>query len=151
LVFNWLEGSHADFADPPLEASAFRTAQDRLRRLLAAVIGRLALSPKEIQELPDNYASEVASGRFARSFDAEKPEQRYLPAALFAAEGPWVCVGRTDGITAPEHLREDRDHRFNNSVFLVFLRLPAGRAATAEYLKHLPNFPDGTEVALVRR
>jgi hypothetical protein len=48
-------------------------------------------------------------------------------------------------------LREDRDHRFNNSAFLVFLRLPAGRSGATEYLKQLPPFPKGTEVALVRR
>jgi hypothetical protein len=151
LVFNWLEGRHEGFAEPRLDAEAARSAQQRLRRPLAAVIGRLALTPKEIRELPDNYAAAVASGRFARRFDAGKPEQPYLPPDLFAADGPWVCVGRTDGITAPEHLREDRDHRFNNSVFLVFLRLPDGRAATAEYLKQLAPFPKGTEVALVRR
>jgi hypothetical protein len=151
LIFNWLEGSHANFADPPLEAKAVRAAQERLRRPLAAVIGRLALSPEEIRKLPDNYAAAVKSARFARRFDPEKPDQEYLPPELFAADGPWVCVGRTDGITAPEHLHEDRDHRFNNSAFLVFLRLPAGRAATADYLKQLPPFPKGAEVALVRR
>jgi hypothetical protein len=151
LVFNWLEGQHEGFAKPRLDAEAVRAARERLRRPLAAVIGRLALSPKEIRDLPDNYAAAVASGRFARRFDAEKPDQKYIPPDLFSADGPWVCVGRTDGITAPEHLREDRDHRFNNSAFLVFLRLPGGRAATAEYLKKLPPFPKGTEVALVRR
>jgi hypothetical protein len=151
LVFNWLEGRHDGFAEPRLDAEAVRTAQERLRRPLSAVIGRLALSPKEIRELPDNYTAALASGRFARRFDAEKPDQPYLPPGLFSADGPWVCVGRTDGITAPEHLREDRDHRFNNSAFLVFLHLPGGRAATAEYLKRLPPFPKGTEAALVRR
>jgi hypothetical protein len=151
LVFNWLEGRHEGFAEPRLGAEAARSAQERLRRPLAAVIGRLALTPKEIRELPDNYATAVASGRFARQFDSEKPDQPYLPPDLFSADAPWVSAGRTDGVTAPEHLREDRDHRFNNSAFLVFLRLPGGRAATAEYLKQLPPFPKGTEVALVRR
>jgi hypothetical protein len=151
LVFNWLEGRHGGFAEPRLEEEAVRTAQARLRRPLAAVIGRLALSQKEIRALPDNYAAAVASGQFARRFDAEKPDHPYLPPDLFSADGPWVCVGRTDGITAPEHLREDRDHRFNNSAFLVFLRLAGGRAAGIEYLKNLPPFPKGAEVALVRR
>src|SRR5262249_896459 len=93
----------------------------------------------------------VASDRYTRRFDVTKPDQPYLPPDLFSVDGPWVCVGRTDRITGPEHLREDRDHRFNNSTFLVFLRLPGGRPATAEYLKRLPQFPKGTEVALVRR
>jgi hypothetical protein len=69
LVFNWLEGRHDEFAEPPLDAKAARAAQERLRRPLAAVIGRLALSPKQIRELPDNYAAAVASGRFARRFN----------------------------------------------------------------------------------
>src|SRR5271170_1713614 len=63
---------------------------------------------------------------------------------------------------------------FSRSGFLIFLRLPAGRAATFDYLRalweipqpwiprpdepdqavenpHLPQFPAGTEVALVRQ
>jgi len=151
LVFNWLHGSHSDFAEPALDATAVQTAKEKLSRAAAAVIRRLALTQDAIEKLPDSYAAAVASGRFARRFDAQKPNQPYLPPDLFAADGPWVCVGRMDGMTAPEHLREDRDHRFNNSVFLVFLRLPAGRAAAREYLKHMPSFPKGTEVALVRR
>jgi hypothetical protein len=157
LVFNWLEGSHDNFAEPPLEDKAAHTAQERLRQPLAAVIGRLALSRKEIQELPDNYAAAVASTRFARRFDPEKPDQPYLPPDLFTANGPWVCVGRTDSITAPEHLAEPErtENRFTNSVFLVFLRLPPGRAATVAYLKQLrsvdPKLPEGTQFALVRR
>jgi hypothetical protein len=158
LVFNWLEGSHDNFAEPPLEAKTARAAQDRLRRPLAAVIGRLALSRKEIQELPDNYSAAVASGKFTRRFDPEKPDQPYLPPDLFAANGPWVCVGRTDSITAPEHLAEpDRtENRFTNSVFLVFLSLPHGRAATVAYLKQLRSgdskqLPESTQFALVRR
>ena len=72
-----------------------------------------------------------------------------------------MCVGRTDGPTAPEHLHENSHHRFNNSVFLVFLRLPAGRAATVAYVKQLrsfdpkdptvPHLPEGVQFALVRR
>jgi hypothetical protein len=159
LVFNWLEGSHDNFAEPPLEAKTASAAQERLRRPLAAVIGRLALNRKEMQALPDNYAAAVTSGQFAPRFDPEKPDQPYLPPDLFSANGPWVCVGRTDGITAPEHLAEpDRtENRFTNSVFLVFLRLPTGRAATVAYLKQLrsvdakPTLPEGTQFALVRR
>ena len=70
-------------------------------------------------------------------------------------------MGRTDGPTAPEHLHENSHHRFNNSVFLVFLRLLAGRAATTAYVKQLrssgatdskpPQLPEGTQFALVRR
>jgi len=177
LVFNWLEeGDHRGYGERRLKAEVARAVQERLRHPLAAVIGRLALSPKEIRDLPNNYAAAIASGEFARRFDPERPAKPYLPPDLFAADGPWVCVGRTDGRTAPGHLA---DHNpFTNSVFLVFLRLPAGRAATVDYLKQLlsfdqpllvkaegtgspflkflpnpqlPQFPKDTELALVRR
>lgn len=149
LVYSWLAGRSDGKSDS--EAGTVRTAQDRLRGPLATSIGRLALTRKEIEALPNNYQAAVESDEFSRRFDAGKPERPYLPADLFSADGPWVCVGRIDGVTAPEHMREDRSYGFNNSVFLVFLRHPKGRVAAAEYLKELPRFPDGTEVALVRR
>ena len=179
LAYNWIDGDHSDFAEPQLTPDAALTAQQRLHPLLAAAIGRLALSAQEIRDLPDNYAAAVASGHFARRFNPERPDQPYLPPELFAADGPWLCLGRSDSLTAPQHLREDGSNRFTNSVFLVFLRLPAGRAATADYLQQLrrfdqpllvhnpedshrashpfvpnlelPQFPKGTEIALVRR
>ena len=174
LVFNWLEGDHASFAAPPLKTEEVSAAQERLRRPLAAVIGRLALTPEQIKKLPDNYAAAVASGEFAKQFEPERPDRPFLP-DLFAVDGPWVCVGRPDGPVAPEHLEERGNNVFTNSAFLVFLRLPAGRATTLDYLKRLRSFdqpllvktddgyrkylpnpklpqpPVGTEVALVRR
>jgi hypothetical protein len=176
LVFNWLEGGHSNFYEPTLAEEEVRAARDRLRRPLAAVIGRLALTPDQIKKLPDNYAAAVASGEFARRFDPKRPDKSYLPADLFATDGPWVCAGRPDGPVAPEHLR-DGINVFTNSAFLLFLRLPDGRAATLDYLKRLrafdqpllvkaedagnrekyhpnpklPQFPVGTEMALVRR
>src|SRR5204863_2383183 len=79
LIFNWLEKDHGH--------------EDRLARLLASVIGRLDLTPEQIQRLPDNYAAAVASGEFARSFDPKQPDAPYLPPDLFTHDGPWVCVG----------------------------------------------------------
>jgi hypothetical protein len=178
LVFDWLEGDHDHFYEPGLKPDEVRAARDRLRPLLAAVIGRLALTADEIKKLPDNYAAAVASGEFPTKFDPEKPDRPHLPADLFAADGPWVCVGRPDGPVAPEHLHAGGTNLYTNSAFLVFLKLPAGRAATVGYLKKLrsfdqplrveakaagqraekylpnpmlPQFPAGTEVALVRR
>jgi hypothetical protein len=178
LVFSWLEGSHDFFGETVLTPEKVQAAVARLRRPLAAVIRRLALSPEQIRRLPDNYADAVRSGTFARRFDPDQPDRPHLPPDLFAAGGPWVCVGRPDGPVAPEHLRDDGTTVFTNSAFLVFLRLPAGRAATLAYLKrlrsfnqpllvkpegpgsrseqHLPNpktpqLPVGTEMALVRR
>jgi hypothetical protein len=173
LVFNWVESDHSGFGPPP---EVVRAAQARLRGPLATAISRLALGPEEIQQLPDNYAAAVTSGAFTRQFDPKAPDKHYLPGDLFAADGPWVCVGRPDGPIAPEHLRDwDGPNAFTNSIFLLFLRLPGGRAATLTYLKQLrsfdeplmvkandderqyvpnpklPQFPVGTEVALVRR
>ncbi len=169
LMFNWLEGTHTGFQAPELSPQEVSNSRHKLRKPLAAVIGRLALTPEQIERLPDNYAAAVASGEFAKSFDPKQPEQAYLPPDLFAADGPWVCVGRSDGgIAARLHLRDDNGNAFTNSVFLVFLRFPEGREATLEYLQRLrdkpmafeeknvtfpklPQFPKGTEVALVRR
>jgi hypothetical protein len=172
LVFNWVERNHhSGFRAPPPEV--VRASQARLRPLLAVAIKRLALDPKEIQKLLDNYAAAVASGEFAKRFNPDAPDTPYLPADLFDANGPWVCVGRPDGHMAPGHL--DDGAVFTNSAFLLFLRLPDGRDATLAYLKKLrsfdkpiwvsaeddeakrvpnpklPQFPVGTEVALVRR
>jgi hypothetical protein len=171
LVFNWVEGDHGNFADPQLGAEAWRGSQQRLRGRLAAVIGRLALSPDQIRGLPDNYAAAVASEEYSAGYDPERPDRPYLPPDLFAASGPWVCAGRPDGPVAPQHLRDENP--FTNSAFLVLLRLPGGRAATLAYLERLrsfdhplmvrsdggafvpnprlPQLPAGTQVALVRR
>ena len=166
LISNWLSGKPDD-------------DRKRLDPLLAQVIRRLALTSEQIDKLPDNYAATVASKKHAEGFDSEKPERSYLPADLFKTDGPWVCVGRTDGPPAPFHLREDGVNRFTNSVFLIFVKLPGGRDKTLEFFKalgafdkplllpnadektkrslsHLPNpampqWPKGTEVALVRR
>lgn len=144
---------------------------------LAKVIRRLALTPDQVAGLPDNYAAAVTSKQFADTFDPARPDRAYLPPDLFKPDGPWVCVGRADGRTAPFHLAEGI--QFTNSAFLVFLKLPGGRAVTLDFLKRLaafdqplllpnadaktnrhypalpnpalPQWPKGTEVALVRR
>jgi hypothetical protein len=177
LIFNWLDDVHSHFYDPELTSDEVRAAQDRLRPRLAAVIGRLALTRDQIKQLPDNYAMAVASADYARRFDPKHPDTPYLPADLFDSNGPWVCVGRPDGPVAPQHQADTGTNMFTNSAFLVFLRLPDGRAATLDFLKRLrtfdqplrvdakepkigmqylpnpelPQFPVGTQVALVRR
>jgi hypothetical protein len=87
-------------------------------------------------------------------------------------------VGPDTGPVAPAHLAYGSSNTFTNSAFLLFLRVPAGRAATLKYLRALrafdgpvlvsadhgrkrlakfspnpkvPALPEGTEVALVRR
>lgn len=164
LVASWAAASDRDMAAP-------------LLRRLAGAVRRLALTSDRIAALPDNYAQAVAAGRFPGRFDPARPERGFLPPDLLRGDGPWVCVGREDGPSAPQHLRSD--HPFTNSAFLVFLRLPGGREATLDFLGRLaafseplylpnpdertnrsypslpnpalPQWPRGTEVALVRR
>jgi hypothetical protein len=165
LVFNWLEKKVG--------------ASDPLAQLVASTIDRVALTHQQIEALPDFYAAAVASQQFPTRFDSVQPDRAFLPPDLFAADGPWVCVGRPDGPVAPEHLNElGSSNPSTNSIFLVFLRLPEGRAATIEFLQQLrgfdgplviesepagngsrtyipnprlPQLPAGTEMALVRQ
>ncbi len=150
----------------------------RLEAALDKAIRRLALPAQQIIKLPDNYAVAVASKRFADHFNPNNPDAPYLPPHLFDEDGPWVCLGLPQGPTAPLHLRDDGTNPFTNSVFIVFLKLPGGRAPTLDFLTKLgvldtlllpnthertrrtvpfiphPEFPvcpKGTEVAIVRR
>ena len=175
LVASWLLSRPSETTD----ASA-----ERLLRQLAEIVHRIALTPAEIDSLPDNYAAAVASGAYAGSFDPDEPNQSHLPPDLFLPDGPWICVGRTDGPPAPGHRGEPNVlvspgtiQPFTNSVFFVFLKLPAGRTAALTFLNelvrqrepmfvptqqedgnfrfspnlNLPMLPIGSELALVRR
>ena len=151
---------------------ARRSPRGPLHRPVAQVIARLALDPESIAKLPDTYAAAVASKEFAANYDPAQPHKPFLPPDLFDPEGPWVCIGRNGSdIIAPAHARG-----FSRSVFQVFLKLPEGRKATSDYLTalsrfeepfrlqpapndsrllprpnpELPQFPAGTQVALVR-
>ena len=145
-------------------------AKLNLQARLVQVMKRLALSPQQIAALPDTYKQAIDAGAFARAYDPNKPEQAFLPSDLFEAQGPWVALSIRGGdLIAPGHTSA----LSGRSVFLVFMRLPGGRAATLDYLKtlgafrnpwlmdpqyqrpmpnpDLPQFPVGTQLALVRR
>jgi hypothetical protein len=158
-VFDWLEDVHNYFEKPSLNSEVVRRGARPLHELLAAAIARLALAPEQIAALPDNLAGAAGAGG--------------LPPDLFG--GPWVSVGRPDGPMALQHLNDSGPGK--NSVFLVQIRLSDGRDATLRYLERLrafkgplwlddpargqsftpypnpdiPQFPAGTQVALVRR
>ena len=166
-IFDWLANRHTDENYEPIGAEA----QVLLRRPLALAIERLALDPQSIEKLPDTYAAAVASRQFASKYDPAQPQASFLPPDLFDPHGPWVCVGRNGSdIVVPAHASG-----FSRSVFQVFLKLPDGRQATSDYLTalssfkqpfvfqplandgrvrrpnpELPEFPAGTQVALVR-
>jgi hypothetical protein len=132
-----------------------KPARRELQRRLVAVMRDIALSPQEISALPDNLLNATNSHAFPAAADPDHPERAYLPVGLGQTDGPWVPVSNTeraDGLAAPCHVQ------FTNgrSLFLVFMRLPGGREATEAYLAKIGNgkweqFPEGTEVALVRR
>lgn len=166
-IFDWLVGEH--------DVHPIRIADDAkaaLREPLAQMIGRLALDADEIAKLPDTYAAAVAGNEFPANFDPAKPETSFLPPNLFDPLGSWVCVARNGtNIIAPVHLEHS-----SRSSFQVFLRFPAGRTETANYIaelssfkepfvmiirssdgrfvpqpnQNLPQFPAGTQVAFVR-
>ncbi|HEV3259815.1 MAG TPA: hypothetical protein VG013_23305 [Gemmataceae bacterium] len=133
-----------------------RIAQRReLQKRLVQVMRRVALTVKEIRVLPDNLAAAVKGGSFPRTYDPKHPERPFLPANLLDKQGPWVMVTTFPGLdqlSLPRHVAFTK----GRSLFLVFLRLPQGRPATLAYLKtmedgKLPQFPAGTQVALLRR
>jgi hypothetical protein len=174
LVFSWVEHGHDEFYGFPAPREQWAARRAALREPLARAIGGLALTRQQITALPDTYAAAVAAREFADRFDPAMPDRPYLPPDLFAADGPWVSLGRGRDLIAPNHVLSDNP--FTTSAFLVFIKLPGGRAATRAYVERLgafrgplfvatrefgpvypnynpaiPQFPAGTEVALVRR
>jgi hypothetical protein len=143
-VFDWL-ARRAD--DHPQERS-------ELEQRLAAIIKAIALTSSEIRQLPENYAQLSGSTTIG---GLDLPD---------TARG-WLLIGRDDAQpAAPIH-----SDAFPRSLFLVYLKLPAGGLAASTYLEDIreysrerpkqddcelhpcspPQFSVGTEVALVRR
>jgi hypothetical protein len=131
-----------------------------LQRRLARAMRTVALTGDEIKALPDNLDAAVRAKTFATELDPRQPGRTFLPPDLFAADGPWVPIAgpqREDGLAAPQHLAFSK----GRSVFIAFLRLPKGRAATLAFIaevdaaaqkkKKLPTLPDNAQLALVRR
>lgn len=134
-VFDWLANPNAPYQyrddDTTPEARALQTR-------LARVIRRLGLSGDEMQKLPDSHAAAIAAKAFPTAHDSDKPEKAFLPSDLFAPEGPWVLLGEHMRSVAPAHFRLVH----GRSAFLVFLNLPGGRKATLAYLEKLAAFPN---------
>lgn len=166
----WAAFDWADQPDLPHQAQ-----RQELMARLAPIVARLALSPDELARLPDTYARALENHEFPPAYDPASPNGGFLPPDLFDPAGPWICLGAPNGeLAAPLH-----DLSFTaRSVFFVFARLPGGRDATLTYFQQLaemkiplfvqvqeegwpqpmnvwnpkvPQFPVGTEFALVRR
>jgi len=137
-----------------------------LETRLSEAIRRLALTSEQFRTLPDTYEATVAARAFAPAYDSQNRQQPFLPPDLFRPDGPWVCLSaRSVQPTAILHFT-------GRSRFLVFMKLPQGRDTTLAYTSKLrssyeplirnepgleflnltlPQFPVGTEVALVRQ
>ena len=115
----------------------------QLERKLVQVMQHLALSPEQIQALPDTYALATAAKAFPTDYNPTQRETPFLPADLFQPNSAWVNLGTVgeggaqSGSGAPAHTIEFG----SRSLFLVFIRLPGGRDATLGYLKQLADFP----------
>jgi hypothetical protein len=122
-------GRVVDRGDADLE----RPRQRRdLQRRLVGVMKRLALSPRDIDALPDNLADAVKAAAFPREFDLQRPEQPFLPADLADKDGAWLGFANwtaLDDLAVPMHTAFVK----GRSVFAVRLRLPAGRDETAPF------------------
>jgi len=141
--------------------------QDKLSR----VIRRLALSPEEIAKLPNFYQRAIKSKSFAPAYEPNKRDRSFLPPDLFDSTGAYVMLSARGG--SPIALGHVAFFSAR-SVFLIFMRLPAGREATLKYLKSLsefskpwlpdpdnpgrvvpnpdlPEFPAGTQLVLIRK
>jgi hypothetical protein len=143
-IFDWLARPADDHPRERVE----------LERRLAAIIKAVALTPAEIERLPGNYAQMRGSS----TSDG---------LALPDGAGDWLMMGRDDATPAAAA----HSIAFSRSLFLVYLKLPSGGLEASRYLESMrgysrqrpqaddcmlhtcgpPQFPAGTELALVRR
>ena len=118
-VFDWSVQQSSASKRPTYEKE-----KRELQTRLAEVLKRLALSPQQIDALPDNYGQAVASGALAREYDPAHRQQAFLPPDLFDGKGPWVLLDSGN----PEPIASSHVFVFSGrSSFLVFLRLPGPR------------------------
>jgi hypothetical protein len=160
-VFDWTTQTYPEFP-----------TRLPLQKKLAQVLKRLALSRDQIADLPNTYSDAVNSGAFAVQYDSDNRDRVFLPARLFDPVGPWVKLSvRGGNLIGQTHVQSFS----GRSVFQIFMSLPEGRAATLKYLQalsefpepwiprpirddvrrlvpnpKLPQFPTGTQLALVR-
>lgn len=128
---------------PPTHLERRRATQ----KMLATLIGRVALTKDDILALPDTRAATLKSGGFPQEHDPSDHFKPFLPADLYAKDSSWVCLGKA-GNPDTDHARIDR----RRSAFFQFVRLPAGREETLKYIKKLNDreaFPVGTQFALI--
>lgn len=142
--------------------------RSELETRLAKVIRRVALTPQEVGAVPDTYQDALKAQQFSQAYNPSSPLQPFLPPDLFRLDAPWVCLSAYSGEPTA------REHFSGRSRFLVFIQLPGGREVTEAYVRRLrswseplflndargypsqlnpslPQFPKGTQVALLRQ
>jgi hypothetical protein len=99
-----------------------------LQLRLTRVIRRLALTGKQIKELPRTYDAALNAKTFSADYDPLHPETAFLPPDLFQSNGTWVQLNvDAGGPVAPSHVASVS----GRSVFQVFISLPEGRGSTS--------------------
>jgi hypothetical protein len=113
-----------------------RTIADRCAR----IIRQISLRDAELAALTDNFATAIRSKEFGTDYDPENREQAFLPPDLLDTNaGSWVMMGGGNSLQ-PAAIRH-AEFTQGRSAFYVLIRLPEGRAATIAYLRELANFP----------
>jgi hypothetical protein len=152
-----------DWAASPGTSQQDSVARRELETRLLRVMQRVALTPKEIESLPDNYAASGTNSELMK--DAGH---------LLDGKGGWAYFNSGFGDpTASAHAKSFYGH----SVFLVMIRFPGGVPSAELYFKQLadihpkwvpttnsfptpgalelnrtlPQFPTNTQWALVRQ
>ena len=125
-LFDWLAARFDHHPD----------ARKALLSRVARVIRRVALTQKQIEGLPDNYAAAARSGTFAPRFDASQPDRAFLPPDLTTTAGAWVVISANEPVAA-QHASE-----ISHSSFSVRWHVPGGPPATLAYWKKLWDHPE---------
>ena len=164
-IFDWVSARNEGMQWVGYERAS--PQRKELQKSLAKAISKLALSTKEIESLPSNYANALASRKYATVYDLAAGATPFLPRDLLAPESTWVELAEP---IAPIHTFDFGGRSF----FRVFVCLPGGRQSTIEFLaklrkvnRHdivdvglipfeeldvqLPTFPPLTQFALVRQ
>ena len=171
-VFDWAVARRS----PELtDDRAWRAAE--LSTQLARAIEALAMERPRINALPDNYADAVASGEIPAAFDPAHPHRPFLPPDMFDRAGPWVITGEADGAARLHQMFFTRSvfHVALNlpggrEATLAYVKQlgsvpklwvdnpnyrpdapPDSRGEPLSYTPDLPQFPAGTQVALIRQ
>lgn len=172
-LFDWASNRHFQ---PQREDWGFHARKILLLTRLGRAIKLVALERDVIESLHDNYETAVQSGIYLSSVTSEGYVP-FLPPDLLSEESSWVRIIGGGSEVAPSHTA----HTGYRALFWVFIRLPGGREATEEYVsalrdfpqpyvigpdhffptiresrrvnrsKDLPQFPNGTQLALVRQ